>query len=149
MRVTMAIERTLAIIKPDAVEKNCNGLIITMLEGMALRVIAARMMRISRPEAEAFYAVHQGKPFFEALVEFMTSGPSLVMVLEGENAILKYRDIMGATNPKKAAPKTIRGIFCPDVGDRLERNAVHGSDSPETATQEIAFFFGTREIFPR
>jgi nucleoside-diphosphate kinase len=145
----MALERTLSIIKPDAVEKNCIGAIIHMFESAGLRVIASRMMQLSRKEAETFYAIHTGKPFFESLIAFITSGPCLAMVLEGENAILKNREIMGATNPKKAAPGTIRELFCKDIGDRLERNAVHGSDSAQTAIDEISYFFGKKELFSR
>jgi len=140
------MEQTLSIIKPDAVEKKCIGEIIAMFEAAGLRVAAAKMIHLTQEEAETFYAVHKGKHFFESVIQFMISGPVLVMVLEGENAIRKNRDLMGATNPKNAEPGTIRATFCQNVGDRLERNAVHGSDAPETAQEEISFFFGVREL---
>lgn len=133
----MAIERTLSIIKPNAVAKNVIGQILSRFEAAGLRIVAARMLHMSREQASAFYAVHQGKPFFDELVEFMSSGPVLVTVLEGEDAVAKNREIMGATNPANAAPGTIRA----DFADSLTENAVHGSDSPETAAVEIAFFF--------
>jgi nucleoside-diphosphate kinase len=143
----MTIERTLSIIKPDAVGKNLIGSIISRFEAAGLRVAAAKMVYLRLAETEQFYAIHKGKPFFEALTRFMSSGPALALVLEGEGAIQKNRDIMGATNPKKALPGTIRGDFCKDVGENIERNAVHGSDAVETAKAEIAFFFGEYEIF--
>ena len=141
----MAVERTFSIIKPDAVAKNAIGQILARFEGAGLKVIAARMMHLSRAQAEGFYAVHRERPFFKDLVEFMISGPVLVQVLQGENAILKNRDLMGATDPKKAAKGTIRA----DFADSIDANAVHGSDAPETARAEIAFFFPGYEIFPR
>ncbi|MCX7961872.1 MAG: nucleoside-diphosphate kinase [Burkholderiales bacterium] len=141
----MALERTLSIIKPDAVAKNLIGRIIARFEEAGLKVVAARMMHLSRAQAEGFYAVHRERPFFRDLVEFMTSGPVLVQVLEGENAIARNRELMGATDPRKAAPGTIRAEFA----ESIEANAVHGSDSPETARSEIAFFFPACEIFPR
>ncbi len=141
----MAIERTLSIIKPNAVAKNAIGEIIARFEKNGLTVVAARMMRLSKDEAEGFYAVHKGKPFFEGLVNFMISGPILVQVLEGENAIQKNRDVMGATNPANAAPGTIRK----DFADSLTENAVHGSDAPETAKEEISYFFRTTEVCQR
>jgi nucleoside-diphosphate kinase len=141
----MALERTLSIIKPDAVKKNVIGQILSRFEAAGLRVIAARMMFLSRAEAEGFYAVHRGRPFFEDLVEFMTSGPVLVQVLEGDNAIAKNRELMGATDPKKAAKGTIRA----DFADSIDANAVHGSDAPDTAQTEIRYFFPACELFPR
>ena len=141
----MAIEKTLSIIKPDAVAKNVIGQIYARFEAAGLKVIAARMAHLSRAEAEAFYAVHKERPFFKDLVDFMVSGPVMIQVLEGENAILKNRDLMGATDPKKAAPGTIRA----DFADSIDANAVHGSDSAENARTEIAFFFATREVCPR
>ena len=141
----MAVERTFSIIKPDAVAKNAIGKILTRFEAAGLKVIAARMMHLSRAQAEGFYAVHRERPFFKDLVEFMISGPVLVQVLQGDNAILKNRDLMGATDPKKAAKGTIRA----DFADSIDANAVHGSDAPETARAEIAFFFPGYEIFPR
>ncbi|MEN8218191.1 MAG: nucleoside-diphosphate kinase [Pseudomonadota bacterium] len=139
----MAIERTLSIIKPDAVAKNVIGEIYSRFEKGGLRIIAAKMLHLSREQAEGFYAVHKERPFFKDLVEFMISGPVMVQALEGENAISVNRDLMGATNPKDAAPGTIRADFAKTV----DENAVHGSDSPETAKTEIAFFF--TEICPR
>jgi nucleoside-diphosphate kinase len=133
----MAVERTLSIIKPDAVRKNVIGQIIARFESAGLRVIAARMTQLSRKEAEGFYAVHRERPFFRDLVEFMISGPVFVQVLEGESAIALNRELMGATDPKKAARGTIRA----DFADSIDANAVHGSDGPETARKEIAFFF--------
>lgn len=141
----MAIERTLSIIKPDAVAKNVIGEIYSRFEKAGLRIVAARMVHLTREQAENFYAVHKERPFFADLVKFMTSGPVMVQVLEGENAIAKNREIMGATDPKKAAPGTIRADFAQTV----DENAVHGSDGPETAKAEIAFFFKPEEICPR
>lgn len=141
----MAIERTLSIIKPDAVAKNNVGDIISCFEKEGLNVVAAKMVHLSPERAQAFYAVHKERPFFNDLVKFMVSGPVLIQVLEGENAIVKNRDIMGATDPKKAAPGTIRARFA----ETIDENAVHGSDSPETAKEEIAFFFTQDEICPR
>jgi nucleoside-diphosphate kinase len=141
----MAIERTLSIIKPDAVAKNVIGQIYARFEAAGLKVIAARMMHLSRGEAEAFYAVHRERPFFKDLVDFMVSGPVMVQALEGEGAILKNRDLMGATDPKKAAPGTIRA----DFADSIDANAVHGSDAADTAAVEIAFFFPAMNIYPR
>src|SRR6188768_2763827 len=141
----MAVEQTLSIIKPDAVQKNVIGKIIARFEAAGLRVVEARMMQLSRKEAEGFYAVHRERPFFKDLVDFMISGRVLVQVLEGENAIAKNRELMGATDPKKAAKGTIRA----DFADSIDANAVHGSDGPETARKEIAFFFPGYEIFPR
>jgi len=138
----MAIERTFSIIKPDATGRNLTGAINAMIEGAGLRIIAQRRTRITREQAETFYAVHRERPFFRELVEFMTSGPVVVQVLAGENAIAKYREIMGATDPAKAAPGTIRKIHAKSVGE----NSVHGSDAPETAQQEIAQFFSGNEI---
>jgi nucleoside-diphosphate kinase len=136
------MERTLSIIKPDAVAKNQIGAILSMLESAGLRVAAARFLRLSKQDAERFYAVHRKRPFFESLTSFMSEGPILVMALEGPNAIAKNREVMGATDPAKATPGTIRKAF----GTNVERNAVHGSDAAETARQEIAFFFGDLEI---
>lgn len=141
------IERTLLIIKPDAVAKNKIGTIIAMLENTNLRVIAARMVQLNKEHAEEFYAVHKDRHFFKDLVHFMTSGPVMPIVLEGENAIQKNREIMGATDSKKAAAGTIRNLF--GNFTQMEENAVHGSDSPETAAKEIAFFFGVNDICPR
>ena len=138
----MSIERTLSIVKPDAVKKNVIGKILTRFEESNLKIVAAKMMRLSREQAEQFYAVHKSRPFFNDLVKFMTQGPVLVQVLEGENAIKKNRDVMGATNPKEALPGTIRA----DFAESIDANAVHGSDAPETAAQEIAFFFKPSEI---
>ena len=141
----MAVERTFSIIKPDAVAKNAIGQILTRFEKAGMKIIAARMMHLSRAQAEGFYAVHRERPFFKDLVDFMISGPVLVQVLEGDNAIAKNRDLMGATDPKKAAKGTIRA----DFADSIDANAVHGSDAPETARAEIAFFFPAYEVFPR
>jgi len=141
----MAIERTLSIIKPDAVAKNIIGEIYSRFEKSGLRIVAARMMQLSKAQAEGFYAVHRERPFYRDLVEFMTSGPVIVQVLEGENAVNKNRELMGATNPKDAAPGTIRADFATTV----DENAVHGSDGPDTAKQEIAFFFGDGGLCPR
>ena len=143
----MVRERTLSMVKPDAVEKNLIGAVLARLEQAGLKVAAAKMVLLSRGDAERFYAVHKGKHFFEGLISFITSGPLLALVLEGENAILKNREVMGATDPRKALPGTIRGDFAKDIGDRMERNVVHGSDAPQTAAAEIAFFFGEREIY--
>ena len=141
----MAVERTLSIIKPDAVAKNVIGQILSRFEQAGLRIVAARMMFLARGQAEGFYAVHKERPFFKALVDFMTSGPVVIQVLEGENAIQKNRDLMGATDPKKAAQGTIRG----DFAQSIDANAVHGSDSPQSALTEIAYFFPTLDIFSR
>jgi len=141
----MALERTLSIIKPDAVRKNAIGQILARFEAAGLRIVAARMMHLSRAEAEGFYAVHRGRPFFNDLVQFMTSGPVLVQVLEGEHAIAKNRELMGATDPKKAAQGTIRA----DFADSIDANAVHGSDAPDTAKTEIGYFFAASEVFSR
>jgi len=141
----MAIERTLSIIKPDAVAKNVIGQIYARFEAAGLKVIAARMMQLSRADAEAFYAVHKARPFFNDLVTFMISGPVMVQVLEGEGAVLKNRDLMGATDPKKADTGTIRA----DFADSIDANAVHGSDAAETAAAEIAFFFPAMQIHSR
>jgi nucleoside-diphosphate kinase len=141
----MAFERTLSIIKPDAVKKNAIGQILARFEAAGLRIVAARMMHLSRAEAEGFYAVHRSRPFFRDLVEFMTSGPVLVQVLEGEDAIVKNRELMGATDPKKAAKGTIRA----DFADSIDANAVHGSDAPDTARTEVAYFFPACEVFSR
>jgi nucleoside-diphosphate kinase len=138
----MAVERTLSIIKPDATRRNLTGKIIAKFEDAGLRVVASRRMRLSKADAEAFYAVHKDRPFFGELVEFMISGPVVVQVLEGENAIQKNRDVMGATNPEKAAPGTIRKEFAESMG----ANSVHGSDAPETAANEIKFFFRDLDI---
>ena len=141
----MPLERTLSIIKPDAVRKNVIGQILGRFEKAGLRVIAARMMHLSRAEAEGFYAVHRSRPFFKDLVEFMISGPVLIQVLEGENAIAKNRELMGATDPKKADKGTIRA----DFADSIDANAVHGSDSAENARTEVAYFFPACEVFDR
>ena len=141
----MAVERTLSIIKPDAVKKNAIGQILARFEKAGLRIIAARMMHLSRKEAEGFYAVHKERPFFGELVKFMISGPVLVQVLEGEDAVAKNRDLMGATDPKKAAKGTIRA----DFAESIDANAVHGSDGRETAKTEIAYFFPASEVFSR
>ena len=141
----MAVERTLSIIKPDAVAKNAIGQILARFEKAGLKVIAARMTHLSRRDAEGFYAVHKGRPFFNDLVEFMISGPVMIQVLEGDNAILKNRDLMGATDPKKAAAGTIRA----DFAQSIDANAVHGSDAPETAAVEIAYFFPSHQVYAR
>jgi nucleoside-diphosphate kinase len=141
----MAVERTLSIIKPDAVKKNVVGQILARFESAGLKVVAARMKHLSRAEAEGFYAVHRERPFFKDLVEFMISGPVLVQVLEGEGAIARNRDLMGATDPKKASKGTIRADFAASI----DANAVHGSDAPETARFEIAYFFPASEIYSR
>ena len=137
----MAIQRTLSIIKPDAVEKNIIGKIYTKIENSGLKIVAAAMAQLDQASAEAFYDVHRKRPFFRSLVKFMSSGPIMIQVLEGENAVAKYREIMGATDPKQAAPGTIRAEFA----DSIEENAVHGSDSLENAEAEIGFFFGDDE----
>ncbi len=141
----MAVERTLSIIKPDAVAKNVIGEILVRFEKAGLRIVAARMIHLSRQEAEGFYAVHRARPFFKDLVDFMISGPVMVQALEGENAIQKNRDLMGATDPKKADKGTIRA----DFAESIDANAVHGSDAPETAQNEIAYFFPTLNIYSR
>jgi nucleoside-diphosphate kinase len=141
----MAVERTLSIIKPDAVAKNVIGQIYTRFEGAGLKVVASRMAHLSLGEAQAFYAVHKERPFFNDLVKFMISGPVMIQVLQGEGAILKHRDLMGATDPKKAEKGTIRA----DFADSIDANAVHGSDSAETANHEIAFFFPQLNIYSR
>jgi nucleoside-diphosphate kinase len=138
----MAIERTFSILKPDATARDLTGAINAMIEQAGLRIIAQKRVRISREQAETFYGVHRERPFFRELVEFMTSGPVVVQVLEGENAIAKYRDVMGATDPAKAAPGTIRKVHARSIGE----NSVHGSDAPETAVKEIAQFFSGNEI---
>ena len=141
----MAIERTFSIIKPDAVAKNVIGEIYSRFEKGGLRIVAAKMLHLTREQAEDFYAVHKERPFYKDLVEFMTSGPVVVQVLEGDNAVLKNRELMGATNPQDADPGTIRA----DFAETVDENAVHGSDAPETAAQEIEFFFGEEGICPR
>ena len=141
----MAIERTLSIVKPDAVAKNVIGKIYQRFEDAGLKIVAARLVHLSAREAGQFYAVHKDRPFFADLVEFMTSGPVMVQVLEGEGAIAKNRELMGATDPKKAAPGTIRA----DFADSIDANAVHGSDAPETAAVEVAFFFPGMNIYSR
>jgi len=141
----MAAERTLSIIKPDAVAKNVIGKIYTRFESNGLRIVAAQMRALSRAEAEGFYAVHRERPFFRDLVDFMTSGPVMIQVLEGDGAIAKNRDLMGATEPKKAAAGTIRADFAASI----DANAVHGSDSPDTAKEEIAYFFPALAIYGR
>src|SRR5438046_3667407 len=140
----MAVEQTLSIIKPDATRRNITGEIVSRLEKAGLRVVAQKRLMLSTGQAEAFYNVHKARPFFKGLVEFMTSGPVVVQVLEGDNAIAKNRDVMGATDPAKAALGTIRK----DFAESIEANSVHGSDSPENAAQEIAFFFSQTEICP-
>ena len=141
----MAVERTLSIIKPDAVARNVIGEIYARFEKSGLKIVAARMARLSRGDAEGFYSVHKGRPFFNDLVDFMISGPVMIQVLEGDNAILKNREIMGATDPKKAAKGTIRA----DFAQSIDANAVHGSDAPETAATEIAYFFPASQVFTR
>jgi nucleoside-diphosphate kinase len=138
----MAIEHTFSIIKPDATERNLTGAVIAMIEQAGLRIVAQKRARITREQAETFYAVHRNRPFFLELVDFMISGPVVVQVLEGENAIARYRDVMGATDPAKAAPGTIRKLYARSIGE----NSVHGSDAPETALKEIAQFFAGNEI---
>ena len=141
----MAVERTFSIVKPNAVAKDVIGAIYSRFEQAGLKIVAAKMLHMDTEQAQGFYAVHKERPFFNDLVAFMTSGPVMVQVLEGENAIMKNREIMGATNPEEAAPGSIRA----DFADSLEANAVHGSDAPETAAQEIAYFFTESEICPR
>jgi nucleoside-diphosphate kinase len=141
----MALERTLSIVKPDAVKKNAIGKILARFEAAGLRIVAARMLHLSREQAEGFYAVHRQRPFFRDLVEFMTSGPVLIQVLEGENAIARNRELMGATDPKKAERGTIRA----DFAESIDANAVHGSDSADTARMEVAYFFPGCEVFSR
>jgi nucleoside-diphosphate kinase len=141
----MGVERTLSIIKPDAVAKNVIGQIYTRFEKAGLKIIAARMALLSRADAEGFYAVHKSRPFFKDLVDFMTSGPVIIQVLEGDNSVQKNRDLMGATDPKKAEKGTIRA----DFADSIDANAVHGSDSAENAATEIAYFFASLDICPR
>lgn len=141
----MAVERTLSIIKPDAVAKNVIGQILSRFEAAGLKIVAARMAQLSRAEAEGFYAVHKERPFFADLVKFMTSGPVMIQVLEGEGAIAKNRQLMGATDPKKADKGTIRA----DFADSIDANAVHGSDAPETAAVEVAFFFPGMNVYSR
>jgi nucleoside-diphosphate kinase len=141
----MAVERTLSIIKPDAVAKNVIGQIYARFEKAGLKIVAARMVQLSRAEAEGFYAVHKARPFFNDLVTFMISGPVMITALEGEGAILKNRDLMGATDPKKAEKGTIRA----DFADSIDANAVHGSDAPETAAVEIAYFFPALNVYSR
>lgn len=139
----MAVQRTFSIIKPDAVAKNVIGKIVSRFESNGLKVVASKMKHLSRQEAEGFYAVHKDRPFFKDLVEFMISGPVVVQVLEGEDAIAKNRELMGATDPKKADPGTIRA----DFAESIDANAVHGSDAPETAAVEIAYFFPSSEVY--
>lgn len=141
----MTVQHTLSIVKPDAVGRNIVGEVIRRLEKGGLAIIAAKMMHLSKAQAEEFYGIHKGRPFYDALVSFMISGPVLVMVLEGEDAITKNREIMGATNPANAAPGTIRA----DLAKSIDENVVHGSDAPETAKTEIAFFFKPQELCPR
>ncbi|RUR16432.1 nucleoside-diphosphate kinase [Legionella sp. km535] len=141
----MAIEQTLSIIKPDAVAKSVIGQIYSRFENAGLKIVAAKMMQLSRSQAEAFYEIHKDRPFFNALVEFMISGPVMIQALKGENAVITNRDLMGATNPKEAAPGTIRA----DFADSIDANAVHGSDSAENAAREIAFFFEPHELCDR
>ncbi len=138
----MAIERTFSILKPDATRRNITGKVVAVLEDAGLRVVAQRRIHMSKDQAEAFYAVHRERPFFAGLVEFMTSGPVVIQVLEGEDAVVANRSVMGATDPKKAEAGTIRALFA----ENIEANTVHGSDSPENAAQEIAFFFPEHEI---
>ena len=138
----MALQRTFSIIKPDATERNLTGAVNAVIEGAGLRIVAQKRIRMTRQQAETFYAVHQERPFFGELVDFMTSGPVVVQVLEGDNAIARYREVMGATNPANAAEGTIRKLFAKSVGE----NSVHGSDAPETAAVEIAQFFSGNEI---
>ena len=141
----MAVERTLSIIKPDAVAKNVIGQIYSRFEQSGLKIVGAKMRRLSKADAEGFYAVHRERPFFAPLVEFMSSGPVMIQVLEGENAVSRHREIMGATNPKDAAPGTIRA----DFAESIDANAVHGSDAEDTARQEIEYFFGAQELCAR
>jgi len=141
----MAVERTLSIVKPDGVRKNVIGEVYRRFEQASLKIVAARMMKLSQAQAEGFYAVHRERPFFKDLVSYMTSGPVIVQVLEGDNAVAKHREIMGATDPKKAAPGTIRA----DLAESIEQNVVHGSDSLENAAREIGYFFAETELCPR
>lgn len=141
----MALERTLSIVKPDGVEKNLIGEVYRRFEQAGLKVVAARMMQLTQSQAEGFYAVHRERPFYRDLVRYMTSGPVMVQVLEGENAVARHRDIMGATDPKKAAPGTIRA----DLAASIEQNVVHGSDAADTAAREIRYFFADSDICPR
>ena len=141
----MAIEQTLSIIKPDAVAKDLIGAIYSRFEQAGLRIVAARMLHLTRDRAEDFYAVHRERPFFDELVDFMISGPIMIQILEGEDAVARNREVMGATNPAEAAPGTVRADFASEITE----NAVHGSDSSETAATEIAFFFGPGEVCPR
>ncbi|MPS33009.1 MULTISPECIES: nucleoside-diphosphate kinase [Salinivibrio] len=141
----MTIERTFSIVKPDAVERNLIGTLYQRIESAGLRIVAAKMLHLSKEQAEGFYAEHQGKPFFESLVGFMTSGPIMVQVLEGESAISRYRELMGKTNPEEAACGTLRA----DYAESMQYNSVHGSDSPASAEREIAYFFTADEIHPR
>jgi nucleoside-diphosphate kinase len=141
----MAVERTLSIVKPDGVRKNVIGEVYRRFEQAGLRIVAARMTRLTQAQAEGFYAVHRERPFFRDLVSYMTSGPVVVQVLEGENAVARHREIMGATDPKKAAPGTIRA----DLAESIEQNVVHGSDSAENAAREVAYFFAETELCAR
>ena len=141
----MALERTFSIVKPDGVQKNLIGQVYSRFEKAGLKIIAARMVQLTQAQAEGFYGVHRERPFFKDLVRYMTSGPVMVQVLEGENAIARNRDIMGATDPKKAAAGTIRA----DLAVSIEQNVVHGSDAPDTAAREIAYFFSVTELHPR
>ena len=141
----MAVERTLSIVKPDGVRKNVIGEVYRRFEQAGLKIVAARMMKLSQAQAEGFYAVHRERPFFKDLVSYMTSGPVIVQVLEGDAAVARHREIMGATDPKKAAPGTIRA----DLAESIEQNVVHGSDSLENATREIGYFFAETELCPR
>ncbi len=138
----MAVERTFSIIKPDATKRNITGKVNALIEGAGLRIVAQKRVKLSQQQAEGFYAVHKERPFYKSLVAFMTSGPVVVQVLEGENAVARYREVMGATDPAKAAPGTIRKLHA----ESIEANSVHGSDAPETAKTEIAFFFRPEEI---
>ena len=141
----MPVERTLSIVKPDGVQKNVIGNVYHRFEQAGLRIVAARMARLSQAEAEGFYDVHRARPFFKDLVSYMTSGPVMIQVLEGDNAVQKHRDLMGATDPKKAAPGTIRA----DLASSIEQNVVHGSDSLENAAREIGYFFAETDLCPR
>ena len=141
----MAVERTLSIVKPDGVRKNVIGEVYRRFEQADLKIVAARMMKLSQAQAEGFYAVHRERPFFKDLVSYMTSGPVIAQVLEGDNAVARHREIMGATDPKKAAPGTIRA----DLAESIEQNVVHGSDSLENAAREIGYFFAETELCPR
>ena len=138
----MAVERTFSIIKPDATKRNLTGAVNAIIEGAGLRIVAQKRVKLSQTQAEGFYAVHKERPFYKSLVGFMSSGPVVVQVLEGENAVAKYREVMGATDPAKAAPGTIRKVHATSIGE----NSVHGSDAPDTAAQEIAQFFAGNEI---